>query len=52
MIAVQKGKDRWEIDRDAASKIPADLKVGDKVTITYTMTAKEVEMKPAKGAKK
>ncbi len=51
MIAVQKGKDRWEINRDASSKLPADLKVGDKVTITYTMTAKEVEMKPAKGAK-
>ncbi len=51
MIAVQKGKDRWEINRDASSKLPSDLKVGDKVTITYTMTAKEVEMKPAKGAK-
>lgn len=50
MIAVQKGKDRWEIARDANSKLPSDLKVGDKVTITYTMTAKEVEIKPAKGA--
>ena len=49
MIAVQKGKERWEIARDAASKVPGDLKVGDKVTITYTMTAKEVEVKPAKG---
>ena len=51
MIVVQKGKDRWEINRDASSKLPDGLKVGDKVTITYTMTAKEVEMKPAKGAK-
>jgi hypothetical protein len=51
MIAVQKGKDRWEINRDASSKVPTDLKVGDKVTITYTMTAKSVEMKPTKGAK-
>ena len=51
MIAVQKGKDRWEIARDSSSKVPSDLKVGDKVTITYTMTATEVEMKPAKGAK-
>lgn len=49
MIVVQKGKDRWEIARDASSKLPSDVKVGDKVTITYTMTAKEVEMKPAKG---
>jgi hypothetical protein len=48
MIAVQKGRDRWEIARDASSKIPSDLKVGDKVTITYTMTAKDVQMKPTK----
>ncbi len=52
MIVVQKGKDRWEINRDAASKIPAETKVGDKVTITYTMTAKEIEVKPAKSLKK
>lgn len=51
MIAVQKGKDRWEIARDAGSKVPSEVKVGDKVTITYTMTAKEVELKPAKGTK-
>ena len=50
MIVVQKGKDRWEIARDASSKIPADVKVGDKVTIDYTMTAKDVVMKPAKTA--
>jgi hypothetical protein len=52
MIAVQKGKDRWEIARDSSTKIPSGVKVGDKVTITYTMTATEVEAKPAKGAKK
>ena len=52
MIAVQKGKDRWEIARDASSKLPSDLKVGDKVTVSYTMTAKSVEAKPAKGAQK
>ncbi len=50
MIAVQKGKDRWEIARDTSSKVPSGLKVGDKVTITYTMTAKDVEMKPAKAS--
>jgi hypothetical protein len=50
MIAVQKGKDRWEIARDSSSKVPNDLKVGDKVTITYTMTAKDVELKPGKAA--
>src|ERR1041385_6269461 len=51
MIAVQKGKDLWEIARDASTKINGDLKVGSKVTITYTMTAAEVDVKEAKGAK-
>jgi hypothetical protein len=52
MIAVQKGKDRWEIARDASTKATGEMKVGDKVTITYTMTATEVEAKgPAKAAK-
>jgi len=52
MIAVQKGKDRWEINRDANTKVTGDLKVGEKVTITYTMSATEVEVKAGKGAKK
>ncbi len=52
MIAVQKGKDRWEVSRDSSTKVTGDLKVGEKVTITYTMTATEAEVKPAKGAKK
>ena len=51
MIAVQKGKDRWEIARDASTKINGDVKVGGKVTITYTMTATEVDAKEVKGAK-
>jgi hypothetical protein len=49
MIAVQKGKDRWEINRDANTKVTGDLKVGAKVTVTYTMSATEVEVK--EGAK-
>jgi hypothetical protein len=32
MIAVQKGKDRWEIARDANTKASGEMKVGDKVT--------------------
>ena len=39
MIAVQKGKDRWEVNRDANTKVTGDLKVGEKVTVTYTMSA-------------
>ena len=52
MIVVTKGKERFEIDRDAGTKVTGELKVGDKVTIMYTMTAKEVEVKADKGAKK
>ena len=52
MIVVTKGKERFEIDRDSSTKVTGDLKVGDKVTIMYTMTAKEVEVKADKSAKK
>ena len=52
MIAVQKGKDRWEINRDANTKVTGDLKVGEKVTVTYTMSASDVEVKAGKGKKK
>jgi hypothetical protein len=52
MIAVQKGKDRWEINRDANTKVTGDVKVGEKVKITYTMSATEVEVKAGKGKKK
>ena len=51
MIAVQKGKERWEIARDSNTKVTGDLKVGAKVTITYTMSATEVEVKAGKEAK-
>lgn len=51
-IVVQKGKDKWEIARDASTKINGDLKVGSRVTIEYTMTATTIEVKKAdqKGA--
>jgi len=52
MIVVMKGKERFEIDRDSTTKVNGDLKVGEKVTIMYTMTAKNVEVKAEKGAKK
>jgi hypothetical protein len=52
MIAVQKGKDRWEIARDSSTKVTGDLKVGAKVTITYTMSATDVEVKAAKTSAK
>ena len=52
-ITVQKGKDVWEIARDASTKLPESVKVGSKVTIHYQMTAASVEDKtPAATAKK
>jgi len=44
-----------ELARDSNTKATADPKVGDKVTVHYTMTATNIEVKPAKaekGAKK
>jgi len=52
MIAVQKGKDRWEIARDASTKVTGDLKVGAKVTIEYRMTATAVDVKAEKASAK
>jgi hypothetical protein len=52
MIAVQKGKDRWEIARDANTKASGEMKVGDKVTVHYTMMATNIEVKADKGAAK
>ena len=52
MIVVQKGKERWELARNASTKITGDVKVGSKVTIMYTMTATEVEAQGEKAAKK
>jgi hypothetical protein len=51
MIAVQKGKDRWEIARDSSTKVTGDLKVGAKVTIEYRMSATSIEVKPAAATK-
>ena len=49
-IVVQKGNERWEIARDAKTKAGGDVKVSDRVTIHYWMTAKEIELKGDKGA--
>ena len=47
VITVQKGKEKWEIAKDAVTKVKGDLKVGSKVTIEYTMKAVTVEVKDA-----
>ena len=38
-IVVEKAKEKYEIARDATTKVTGDLKVGEKVTIEYSMTA-------------
>lgn len=50
-ITVLKGKEKFEIARDATTKAPADVKVGDKVTVYYSMKASEIEAKAAKAPK-
>ncbi|MBP7342717.1 MAG: hypothetical protein PHG54_13930 [Smithellaceae bacterium] len=50
VIVVQKDTDKWEVARDAATKVAGDLKVGSKVTIEYTMTAKKIEVRDDKKA--
>lgn len=47
-IVVQKGKEKWELARTAGTKITGELKVGAKVTIEYSMTAKAIEVKDGK----
>jgi len=51
-VVVQKGTEKWEIARDGSTKVSGDLKVGAKVTITYRMTAADIEVKPATAAAK
>jgi hypothetical protein len=47
-IVVQKGSEKWQIARTPETKVSGELKVGAKVTIHYTMSAKSVEVKPGK----
>ena len=47
-VVVSKGKEKWEVLRDAGSKVTGDLKVGAKVTIEYIMTATTIEVKAGK----
>ena len=44
-IVVTKGTERFEVARNADTKVTGDLKVGAKVTIKYVMTAATVDVK-------
>jgi len=50
-IVVKKGKEKWEIARDANTKVKGDLKKGATVKIEYRMSATEIEVKDKKGGK-
>ena len=50
-IVVQKGKEKWEMARDAGTKMTGDVKVGDKATVEYRMTATSIESKGGGKAK-
>jgi hypothetical protein len=50
-FTIQKGKEKWEFDRSPDTKIDGELKVGEKVTVYYHMTAEKVEAS-GKDAKK
>ena len=52
LIVVDKDGEKWEIGRDANTKVTGQLKVGQKVTIEYRMSATNVESKDdSKGGK-
>jgi hypothetical protein len=53
-IVLEKGakKERFEIARDSNTKADTEPKVGDKVTVHYTMTATNIESKGAAKAGK
>ena len=51
-IVVEKDKEKWEIARDKDTKVTGDLKKGSRVTVQYTMTAKSIEVRDAKGKDK
>lgn len=47
-IVVDKKGEMHEIARTADTKVKGDLKVGEKVTVKYTMTATDIEVKGGK----
>ena len=45
MIVVDKNGEKFEMAKDAATKVKGDLKVGAKVTVKYESRAAEIEVK-------
>lgn len=44
-IVVKKGAERWEVARDASTKVTGEVKVGSKVTVEYKMIATDIASK-------
>ena len=51
-IVIEKDKEKWELAKDAATKVDGEIKVGTKVTAEYSMTATKISAKADKKAKK
>ena len=49
VITVQKGDEKFEIARSAATKSDGKLAVGSRVTVHYKMSADSIEVKEAAG---
>jgi len=47
VITVDKGGEKWEIGRSAATKIDGKLAVGSRVTVYYRMGATAIDVKDA-----
>jgi len=45
IVTVQKDQDKWELMKDADTKITGTLAVGAKVTIEYKMVATKITVK-------
>jgi len=53
-VVQEKGKnkgEKFEMARDAGTKVSGDLKKGSKVTVEYTLSAKSIEAKAEKADK-
>jgi hypothetical protein len=51
-VVVQKGSEKWELNKSATTKVTGEIKKGAKITATYKMDADSIEVKPEKAGKK
>jgi hypothetical protein len=51
-IVVDKKGEKFEIGKAATTKSTGEVKVGQKVTVYYSMSASEIEVKPETAKKK